>query len=83
MTPVPDGYDYRHLVGSRASESDKEFDAERFDELLTDDDRKLLQYGLQISWWAYSDIGHQNETVPSSLKCPGVVCEFHGRPMRI
>ena len=56
MTPEFERYDYRHLVGSPASGSEKEFDAERFDELLTDDDRKLLQYGLQISWWAYSDI---------------------------
>ena len=56
MTPEFERYDYRHLVGSPASGSEKEFDAERFDELLTDDDRKLLQSGLQISWWAYSDI---------------------------
>ena len=49
-------YDYRHLVGGSASDSDKEFDASHFDELLTDDDRRLLQCDMCISWWAYSDI---------------------------
>jgi len=48
-------YDYSHLIGGPANESDKEFDAARFDELLTDGDRKLLQYDLQISWWTYSE----------------------------
>ena len=56
MEHIPNRYDYRHLIGSPASEGDKEFDAARFDELLTDADRRLLQSDLQISWWAYSDI---------------------------
>ncbi len=56
MEPIPNRYEYRHPSGSAGSESNQEFDAERFDELLTDDDRKLLQSGLQISWWAYSDL---------------------------
>ena len=49
-------YDYSHLTGSSAGENDKEFDASRFDELLTDQDRRLLQSDFQISWWAYSDL---------------------------
>jgi hypothetical protein len=56
MTPEFERYDCRRLVNSRASESDKEFDAARFDELLTDSDRQLLQSDLQISWWAYSEL---------------------------
>ena len=48
-------YDYSHLIGSLANESGKEFDAARFDELLTDDDRRLLRSDLQISWWVYSE----------------------------
>lgn len=56
MAPTPNEHDYSHLVSSSANESDHEFDAARFDELLTDADRKLLQSGLQISWWAYSDL---------------------------
>ena len=62
MTPEFERYDYRHLVGGRENASDKEFDAQRFDELLTDDDRKLLQYGMQISWWAYSDLSMRPST---------------------
>jgi len=54
MTPEFERHDYRLPAGSR--ESDTEFNAERFDELLTEDDRKLLQDGMQISWWAYSDL---------------------------
>jgi hypothetical protein len=56
MEHIPDRYDYSHLVSSTASESDKEFDVVRFDELLTDDDRKLLRCDLKISWWVYSDL---------------------------
>ena len=56
MTPEFERYDYRHLVGGPASESDKQFDAASFDKLLTDDDRRLLQCDMQISWWAYSDL---------------------------
>jgi hypothetical protein len=33
-----------------------EFDASRFDELLTEEDHRLLQSDFQISWWAYSDL---------------------------
>ena len=56
MENIPNRYDYRHLVASSAKESDKEFDASRFDELLTDDDRRLLQSAFRISWWVYSDL---------------------------
>jgi hypothetical protein len=56
MTPEFERYDYSHLVGSPTSASDKQFDAEHFDELLTDEDRKLLSDDYQISWWAYSDL---------------------------
>ena len=56
MEYIPNRYEYRHLVGSRARESDKEFDAGRFDDLLTDDDRKLLERDMHISWWIYSDL---------------------------
>jgi hypothetical protein len=50
MEHIPDRYDYRHLVGSPASESDKEFDAARFNELLTDEDKRFLQDAMHISW---------------------------------
>lgn len=49
-------YDYSHLIGSSAGENDKKFDASRFDELLNDEDRRLLESGLHISWWVYSEI---------------------------
>ena len=48
-------YEYGHLIGSPANGCEKGFDAAHFDELLTDDDRKLLRYDLQISWWVYSE----------------------------
>ena len=56
MEHIPNRYDYRDLVRSPASESDKEFDAASFDKLLTDDDRRLLQCDMRISWWIYSDL---------------------------
>jgi len=54
MAHGPEGYDYSQLIGSPASESDKEFDTARFDELLNDDDRLLL-YDMQISWQTQTD----------------------------
>jgi hypothetical protein len=51
-TPVPDGYDYSHLVGDPVKQHDKgsdtRFDAALFDLLLTDYDRILLQFGMHI-----------------------------------
>jgi hypothetical protein len=47
---IPEGYDYSHLVGSPAKQGDKIFDAARFDGLLTDYDRTLLEFGMGISW---------------------------------
>jgi hypothetical protein len=48
--PVPDGYDYSHLVGSPGKQTDEIFDAVRFDGLLTAYDRLLLKFGMHISW---------------------------------
>ena len=50
VAPVPDGYDYRHLVGSRRKQSCEMFDSARFDGLLTDYDHLLLKFGMHISW---------------------------------
>jgi hypothetical protein len=55
MFGVPEGYDYSHLVGNPAKENDKEFDAERFDELLTAYDRKLLRCDFRIAWQEQAD----------------------------
>lgn len=57
MEPEFERYDYSHLVGSPAGDGDKEFDAASFDKLLTDDDRRLLECDMHISWWVYSDLG--------------------------
>jgi len=56
MAPEFERYDYSHLVDTSAPERSRDFDATRFDELLTDDDRKLLERDFHISWWAYSDL---------------------------
>lgn len=56
MARIPDEYNYSHMVGDPANGSEKEFDAARFDALLTDEDRKLLQSDFRISWWVYSDL---------------------------
>jgi hypothetical protein len=47
---IPDGYDYSHLVGSPGKRHEEVSDAVPFDDLLTDYDRVLLGYGMQISW---------------------------------
>jgi hypothetical protein len=77
MTPEFERYDYRHLVGSPASGSEKEFDAERFDELLTDDDRKLLQ--LRSANLVVGLLGHQHKTVPSSLSSAAIHDDAYSR----
>ena len=43
-------YDYSHLVGDPLLEHGQAFDATRFDELLTADDRLLLRFGMHIAW---------------------------------
>jgi len=47
---VDDKYDYSHLVGSPAKKHDNEFEVAQFDGLLTDYDRILLRFGMQILW---------------------------------
>ena len=46
---VPDGYDYSHLVGDPAKQDEQKLNTVRFEELLTDYDRILLEFGMRIS----------------------------------
>ena len=46
---VPDGYDYSHLVGDPAKPDEQKLNTVRFEELLTDYDRILLEFGMRIS----------------------------------
>ena len=42
--------DYSHLIGNPGKRPDNSFDATQFDQLLSDYDRKLLGFGMRISW---------------------------------
>lgn len=46
--PIPYGYDYSHLVGSSVQQHSKAPHAVEFEELLTDYDRILLEFGMRI-----------------------------------
>ena len=47
---VEDRCDYSHLIGNPGKRPDNCFDAMQFDQLLSDYDRKLLGFGMRISW---------------------------------
>ena len=47
---LPPGYDYSHLLDRTGRSSDHVFDAAHFGDLLTNEDRILLRYGMRITW---------------------------------
>ena len=47
---LPPAYDYSHLVSRTGRGGDRVFDAAHFGQLLTNEDRILLRFGMRIGW---------------------------------